>query len=562
MGISVIGGSTASGGVSNNFVVDMNDTTNNVATLDAEKPAGSYAISLSSGDTSFDIYVLNSNGGFVGYTNQSSLVAPAGFSQIAILGVANSEVVSFEFVGPVSNATEEGTATGAGAYILSASPSDLASIDDTTNVTGGNFATDVEVYFESGATSLLAKNIVRTNATTLIVTRPDNLDPTLDPWNIKVINPGVTTPSAVPFVLVGAIDAGATPQWSTTSPLPSVSFGTAYSTTLVATDADGAITYSVVAGTLPTGLSLNSTTGVISGTTTGSSQTVTVRALDDGGNFNDREFTLPVQKATGGTVTQSNNYTVHTFTSTDDFVALTDVTIEYLVVAGGGSGANGTSNVGFGGGGGGGVRSSISGDAGASSAASITAGTYTCTVGAGGAATGQNGRRGGSSSIAGIVTATGGGGGVFSTSYTPLERHGASGGGGTGNGGDIDGGTGSRGGNGGRGTNGDAGGGGGGGGLSGTNGSNASGQQGGFGGNGTTSSATGSAVYYGGGGGGGSYNNAYFIGIGGLGGGGNGGIDGNQQSGQDGLGGGGGGGNEQQLSRGAGGDGIVIVRYL
>jgi hypothetical protein len=54
----------------------------------------------------------------------------------------------------------------------------------------------------------------------------------------------------------------------TTSSLPSATVGSAYSATLTAANASGPGTWSVSSGSLPAGLSLNPTTGVISGTPT------------------------------------------------------------------------------------------------------------------------------------------------------------------------------------------------------------------------------------------------------------------------------------------------------
>ncbi len=94
------------------------------------------------------------------------------------------------------------------------------------------------------------------------------------------------------------------PVWSTASSLSSFSSGTSYSTTLVATDDNGSIAYSLFSGTLPTGLSLNSSSGVISGTPTSSTNaTFTIRATDSlSGNYTDRQFTMvnngPVWSAT------------------------------------------------------------------------------------------------------------------------------------------------------------------------------------------------------------------------------------------------------------------------
>ena len=241
---------------------------------------------------------------------------------------------------------------------------------------------------------------------------------------------------------------------------------------------------------------------------------------------------------------------------------------EYIVVAGGGGG--GYHAVDAGGGGAGGVRQS-------SSAGALT-GTYTITVGAGGArgtaySTGPT--NGGNSAISGAgltVTATGGGRGGQRHPNTSHENGGAGGSGGGGNK-DGNGGAGSSGqgyaGSAGNGTyssrpnngGGPSGGGGGGAGEAGdTDGE-------GFGGDGITNSllnAIGHGELSGGkryvaGGGGGAYRidtSAGIGGEGGLGGGGDGAADQNAQSGTNGFGGGGGGG----LSGGTGGSGVVIIK--
>jgi hypothetical protein len=77
------------------------------------------------------------------------------------------------------------------------------------------------------------------------------------------------------------------PVWVTFSP---GAVGTAaFSYTFVATDDSGdAPTYSVASGSLPTGLTLNSSTGVLSGTaTTSGTFTYTLRATDVNGRFTD-----------------------------------------------------------------------------------------------------------------------------------------------------------------------------------------------------------------------------------------------------------------------------------
>lgn len=79
-------------------------------------------------------------------------------------------------------------------------------------------------------------------------------------------SPTANTATQALSIVVAA--AGTPITITTTSPLAAATFGTAYSQTLAATGGSGAYTWAVTAATLPTGLSLNASTGVISGTPT------------------------------------------------------------------------------------------------------------------------------------------------------------------------------------------------------------------------------------------------------------------------------------------------------
>ena len=271
-------------------------------------------------------------------------------------------------------------------------------------------------------------------------------------------------------------------------------------------------------------------------------------------------FSKAVQDTpTGGAITSTGDYRVHTFTSSStNFVVPSgfSATADYVIVAGGGSGGNtkaGTYENG-GGGGAGGMRTGNQ---------SISAQTYTITVGAGGAIPAGNGQtQGGNSSALGL-TATGGGGG--STRDSQANINGGSGGGAcnfnpnTTNGTGVSG----QGNNGGTaGTNASTNGGSAGGGGKGAVGGSTSGTStttGANGGAGGSTSIRGTSETFAGGGGGGG-------GTGGSGGSGGGGAAGSSGSinGSNAIpstGSGGGGNFAESGNAGNGGSGIVIIRY-
>lgn len=279
----------------------------------------------------------------------------------------------------------------------------------------------------------------------------------------------------------------------------------------------------------------------------------------------------PTFPPTGGTITVANGYRIHTFTAVgaSTFATTYSVTAQTLVVAGGGGG-------GFSIGGGGGAGGLLF-----SSATTFAAGSYTITVGAGGAGSSvytQRGTNGGNSSISGVsITAIGGGGGTGQTAeYNSRLPGGTGGSGGGGSRWDSRAppgyglgttGQGNRGGTGyatGASGSTNAGGGGGGAGAIGgagtaTGTNNASGI-GGAGGAGLSITIGGNTGVYAGGGGA----NGNTGGAGGSGGGGfgtTGGYGTTVGSGTANTGGGGGGGSAS-VAGGTGGSGIVIIAYL
>ena len=216
--------------------------------------------------------------------------------------------------------------------------------------------------------------------------------------------------------------------------------------------------------------------------------------------------------------------------------------VDYLVVAGGGSGGSSHGGSGVGGGGAGGMLTGT---------LTVVPGTaYTVTVGAGGAAVKNATANDGADSVFASITATGGGGGGVDIGNTNVD--GGSGGGG-GNGGTGGSGVAGQGNDGG---DSQAAKGGGGGGGKGAVGADNSDTTGGNGGAGEASSITGASVTYAGGGG--ASGGTGSDGSGGSGGGGAGNKGGDATAGTANTGGGGG-GTRAAYTSGAGGSGIVVL---
>ena len=270
-------------------------------------------------------------------------------------------------------------------------------------------------------------------------------------------------------------------------------------------------------------------------------------------------------KASGGVISTSGAYTIHTFLQTGGFTPNEALTVDYLVVAGGAGGGGGAGSGEGGGGGAGGLRSTVTATGGGGSlesALSLVSGvTYPVIVGAGGAgATGSAipGFNGSNSTFASISSVGGGGGGSRNTEGYFGQVGGSGGGGGqrdntTANYGLGIANQGYRGGNGmNNGSPSDAGGGGGGG-AGGVGADAPSGSTGGAGGSSINVSITGSSVAYAGGGGGSGSSTGGAAGGGGA-------RPGNDSAPAGANTGGGGGGTAS--TGGVGGSGIVIVRYL
>ena len=456
----------------------------------------------------------------------------------------------------------------------------------TIVITGSLFSSGATVDFlGSASANISATSVTVDNASQITALIPhSSFLAAQEPYDIKVTNP-----SGLSAQLDNCLSVDAKPVFATASgSLGSIRGGDVIPTggtllSAAATDPDGdTITYSVSSGSLPPGLSLNTSTGAISGTPTtpgsDTTSTFTVTAATTS-QSQSRQFSITVRVPviTSFTSTGSFNYSVPS--------GITSVQV--LVLAGGGAG----NNIGGGGGGGGVViHNSFPVTPGGTVPGSVGAGAPQ--PGSGNHGTPTQGNRG-SDSTFGTLTAKGGGGTrSWSAQAGPASPEGPGGSGGGGCGQDQGGlgiqpstpnpgatnygFPGAAGGNyppgGNNGTTGagtHSGGGGGGAGAAGGHpsqsgpGNTSTNQQAGRkGGDGVLSTISGSSVYYGGGGAGSSHAGGYNIGNvpGGA---------GNEPAGTVGQGGGagvtnrgggGGGGHYPEHNGAAGGPGIVIVK--
>lgn len=307
MGIQQIPAASSSSGTSasagNDFLINTGTSGNTTVTLSKDFPAGDYVVVSSLGDTSYDIYLVASDGSAAGSVNsttaQTTITASQAFNTAVIYGTSNNDTFNFTFKYVFAPSADSTSLVSVGPRIVSLSTSTLAKINDTTTVIGKNFASNVAVTFTgSDNVARNAKSVVRNSATSLTVTRPDDMPNSYQPYTMAVANPGISSPTSTNLHKVGSIGAGSIPVWTTSAGDLSTIFvkDSSYSHTIAATDADAgsAITYSVVSGALPTGISLNASTGAITGTSSSSFgvYSFTIRATDAGGNFVDRAFTI------------------------------------------------------------------------------------------------------------------------------------------------------------------------------------------------------------------------------------------------------------------------------
>ena len=238
--------------------------------------------------------------------------------------------------------------------VTNVSPSTI--VDGTTvTVTGSNFQTGINIsIIGSDGTTYTPDSIVRTNNTTATFdATAAMISGSLDYFDVRITNA-----SNLSATLENALEITSTHTWATAAG----SLGTIYDagrsghtfnagTTYSGGESDVTVTHSISSGTLPSGLSINASTGVITGSTSavGSDTTTNITV----------QYSAADASA-GTTVTGTRNFsitqkapTISTYTSTGSgtFSVPTGVSaVDVLVVAGaGGGGARGGGGGGAGG---------------------------------------------------------------------------------------------------------------------------------------------------------------------------------------------------------------------
>ena len=176
--------------------------------------------------------------------------------------------------------------------ITSLSPDTIENTQTSVTITGTNFVNGAVVNAISTTGAIFTADTVTFNSATSITAQFTLA--TDGNYYIRVENPdGLAGRSST--ALLSVSDA---PTWSTAAgSLGTMDDQTAGSFTVTATS-DSAITYSKVSGDFPGGLTLNSSTGEISGTESGATADTTynftIRATDAEGQTADRAFSITV----------------------------------------------------------------------------------------------------------------------------------------------------------------------------------------------------------------------------------------------------------------------------
>ena len=214
-------------------------------------------------------------------------------------------------------------------------------------ITGSNFSSSVTVKFTgTDGTAISSPSVTRDSATQITAQIPNTVTSVNEPYEIQVTN----TSTGFSGILENAFNIDAAPVFGVASgslgTLGSLGAGSSL-TAVTATDDEGdTVTFSVTAGSLPSGITLNSN-GTFSGTASQVSSTTTSTfsvTASDGTNTSVRQYTITVNPVYVQLTLGSGTWTPPSGVNS----------AEILIVGGGASGSR-SPNVSGGGGGAGGI---------------------------------------------------------------------------------------------------------------------------------------------------------------------------------------------------------------
>ena len=267
-----------------------------VTTSGTPGQAGAHTTIAVDNDTPNILYYQCSSHGNMGnfINHNSSTINTGAFLKLPAADGTNGQALTTNGSGTLAFTTVAETKP----TISSISPSVIT--NDATNVviTGANFQSVpfVDAINSSTGAIVTANSVTFTSATSITANFTLPVDGT---YFLRIENnDGLAVRSGSAILTVSDL-----PTWTTgAGSLGTVSAGDSISFTVAATNAT---TFAVQSGALPGGASLNTSTGAITGTESGSTQTTTysftIRATDAEGQTADRAFSILISHgATGG----------------------------------------------------------------------------------------------------------------------------------------------------------------------------------------------------------------------------------------------------------------------